>query len=82
MNQDLQLDQSIIKSSNQHSQEIKLKNNLKQTRMNNSNQMRQYYQNYIIIITYFQSTTYEFSLDTLQYSFKLVFFNKQQWLDF
>ena len=45
--------QLIIENFDQHSQEIKLKDYLKQTRMNDSNWMCQYCQNYIIVIIYF-----------------------------
>ena len=68
--------QLIIESFDQYLQEIKLENYLKQTRINNSNQMHQYYWSYIIIIVCFQNTTYKFSLDTFQYLFKLIFFDK------
>ena len=40
MNQDLQLESIIIKDFDQHSQETKLKNDSKQIKMNNSNQMQ------------------------------------------
>ena len=56
--------QSLIKNFDQHSQETKLEDYLKQTRIDNSDWMCQRCWNYITAIIYFQNTTYEFSLDS------------------
>ena len=53
--------QLIIENFNQHSQKTKLKDYLKQIKINNNNWIHQCCQIYIII--YFQNTVYKFGLN-------------------